>query len=280
MKMHQPPNAVELHGVAVKFGDFTAVEKVDLTVAEGEFVAVVGPTGCGKSTILNLVTGLLPAAKGDVVVFGKKLAGLNGDSGYMLQQEALLPWKTALDNVGLGLVFQGMSVAEARLRAAPWMAKVGLKGFEHRYIHQLSGGQRKRVAMAQTLIMSPRIVLMDEPFSALDVHTRRLMHRILLNLWQEDKRSLIFITHDLEEAIALADRVVVMSAGPAARVVGEVKITLPRPRDVSALATTDEFLRLYRELWSMLGAEVEKSYKNQEIQIEPVKHLEEIENEA
>jgi NitT/TauT family transport system ATP-binding protein len=147
------------------------------------------------------------------------------------------------------------------------MAKVGLKGFDDRYIHQMSGGQRKRVAMAQTLIMSPKIVLMDEPFSALDVHTRRLMHRILLDLWQAERRSLIFITHDLEEAIALADRVVILSAGPAASVVGEVKINLPRPRDVSALATTDEFLRLYRELWGLLGAEVEKSYRHQDVNV-------------
>jgi len=270
MEMRAPPTAVELKNVAVKFGNFTAIENVNLTVEDGEFVAVVGPTGCGKSTILNLVTGLLPAAAGEVGIFGKTLSGLNSESGYMLQQEALLPWKTALDNVGLGMVFQGHSIAAARERAAPWMAKVGLKGFEHRYIHQLSGGQRKRVAMAQTLIMAPKIVLMDEPFSALDVHTRRLMHRILLKLWQEERRSLIFITHDLEEAIALADRVVVMSAGPAARIVGEVKITLPRPRDVSTLATTDEFLSLYRQLWSLLGAEVEKSYRNQDVQIEPL----------
>ena len=270
MEMHSPPTAVELKNVAVKFGNFTAIENVNLTVEDGEFVAVVGPTGCGKSTILNLVTGLLPAAAGEVGIFGKTLSGLNSESGYMLQQEALLPWKTALDNVGLGMVFQGHSIAAARERAAPWMAKVGLKGFEHRYIHQLSGGQRKRVAMAQTLIMAPKIVLMDEPFSALDVHTRRLMHRILLKLWQEERRSLIFITHDLEEAIALADRVVVMSAGPAARIVGEVRITLPRPRDVSTLATTDEFLGLYRQLWSLLGAEVEKSYRNQDVQIEPL----------
>lgn len=143
------------------------------------------------------------------------------------------------------------------------MAKVGLKGFEKRYPHQLSGGQRKRIAMAQTLIMEPKIVLMDEPFSALDVHTRRLMHRILLDLWQADRRSLIFITHDLEEAIVLADRVVVMSAGPGSRIVGDVEINLPRPRDVSQLATTDEFMRLYRQIWDMLGKEVEKSYVNQ-----------------
>ncbi|MET4260464.1 NitT/TauT family transport system ATP-binding protein [Bradyrhizobium sp. S3.12.5] len=255
--------SVDLRNVAVKFGGFTAVAEMNLTVAEAEFVAVVGPTGCGKSTILNVVTGLLKVAAGDVAIFGKPLVGLNSDSGYMLQQEAILPWKTAEDNVGLGLIFQGCRKEEARERGRIWLAKVGLKGFEKRYPHQLSGGQRKRVAMAQTLIMEPKIVLMDEPFSALDVHTRRLMHRILLDLWQADRRSLIFITHDLEEAIVLADRVIVMSAGPGSRVVGDVEITLPRPRDVSQLTTTDEFVQLYRRIWDLLGSEVEKSYVQQ-----------------
>jgi NitT/TauT family transport system ATP-binding protein len=258
-----PVLAVDLHDVMISFGDFTAVKSMNLQVGETEFVAVVGPTGCGKSTILNTVTGLLTPAAGDVRIFGKPLAGLNEQSGYMLQQEGLLPWKSAEDNVGLGLIFQGRPVEEARERARAWLAKVGLKGFEKRYPHQLSGGQRKRVAMAQTLIMEPRIVLMDEPFSALDVHTRRLMHRILLDLWQAERRSLIFITHDLEEAITLADRVVVMSAGPASRTVGDVKITLARPRDVSMLQTTDEFVTLYREIWALLGTEVEKSYAAQ-----------------
>jgi NitT/TauT family transport system ATP-binding protein len=257
------PLAVDLTDVMIRFGDFVAVRSMDLAVGETEFVAVVGPTGCGKSTILNTVTGLLRPAAGAVRIFGKPLAGLNEQSGYMLQQDGLLPWKTAEDNVGLGLVFQGKPATEAREKARVWLAKVGLKGFEKRYPHQLSGGQRKRVAMAQTLIMEPRIVLMDEPFSALDVHTRRLMHRILLDLWQADRRSLIFITHDLDEAITLADRVVVMSAGPGSRMVGDVRITLPRPRDVSTLQTTDEYMALYREIWSLLGAEVEKSYATQ-----------------
>lgn len=252
--------AVEMRDVAVRFGPFTAVAQMDLSVGETEFVAVVGPTGCGKSTILNVVTGLLKPAAGHVTIFGRPLVGLNGDAGYMLQQEAILPWKTAEDNVALGLIFQNRPVAEAKERARTWLDKVGLRGFEHRYPHQLSGGQRKRVAMAQTLIMEPRIVLMDEPFSALDVHTRRLMHRVLLDLWSADRRSLIFITHDLDEAITLADRVVIMSAGPGSRIVGDVPIDLPRPRDVSALATTDAFVALYRQIWGLLGAEVEKSY--------------------
>lgn len=261
--MGQDSAAVELRNVKVAFGSFTAVESMDLRVGESELVAIVGPTGCGKSTILNAVTGLLRPSAGEVLIFGKPLEGLNSQSGYMLQQEGLLPWKTAQDNVGLGLIFQGMDEKDAREKARIWLTKVGLKGFETRYPHQLSGGQRKRVAMAQTLIMEPKIVLMDEPFSALDVHTRRLMHRILLDLWQADRRSLVFITHDLDEAITLADRVVIMSAGPASRVVGDVAISLPRPRDVSSLQTTDAFTLLYRQIWSLLGAEVEKSYATQ-----------------
>ncbi|WP_236843171.1 ABC transporter ATP-binding protein [Bradyrhizobium icense] len=224
----------------IRFGAFIAVKSMNLQVGDAEFVAVVGPTGCGKSAILNTVTGLLKPASGDVQIFGKPLTGLNDQSGYMLQQEGLLPWKTAQDNVGLGLVFHGKSLKEARAEARPWLAKVGLTGFEQRYPHQLSGGQRKHAAMAQTVIMEPKIILMDEPFSTPDVHTRRLMHPILPHLWQAERRSSIFITHDLDEAIT--DRVVVMSAGPASRMVGEVRITLPRPRDVSAVQTTDEFV--------------------------------------
>lgn len=252
--------SISLKDVAVQFGQFTAVREVNLDVKEGEFVAVVGPTGCGKSTLLNVITGLLPHAAGDVMVYGKPLQGLNPVAGYMLQQDALLPWKTALDNVAIGLVFQGMSQEEARERARPWLQKVGLAGFEARYPHQLSGGQKKRVSMAQMLILNPKIVLMDEPFSALDVHTRHLMQNELLRLWQEDRKSLIFITHDLEEAIALADRVVVISAGPAARPIAEIEITLPRPRIVEEINMTDGYIKLYREIWSVLGAEVEKSH--------------------
>lgn len=261
--MSEHMRAVRLKDVMVKFGEFTAVQSMNLDVADGEFVSVVGPTGCGKSTILNAVTGLLKPAGGEVQIFGRPLSGLNSQSGYMLQQDGLLPWKTVEDNAALGLIFQGSDLGSAREKARGWLTNVGLKGYEKRYPHQLSGGQRKRVAMVQTLIMEPKIVLMDEPFSALDVHTRRLMHRILLDLWQADRRALIFITHDLDEAITLADRVVVMSAGPASRMVGEVPITLSRPRDVSSLQTTDEFTVLYRRIWSLLGAEVEKSYATQ-----------------
>lgn len=255
--------AIALNNITVRFGAYTAIRNVNLHVRENELVAVVGPTGCGKSTILNVVTGLLQPSGGHVTVFGERLRGLNNASGYMLQQDGLLPWKTVEDNVALGLIFQGRAAREAREKARAWIERVGLKGFETRYPNNLSGGQKKRVAMAQTLIVEPRVVLMDEPFSALDVHTRRLMHRVLLNLWQQERRSLIFITHDLEEAITLADRVVIMSAGPESNVVGEVPITLARPRTGVELATSDEFVRLYRQVWDLLGAEVEKSYATQ-----------------
>jgi NitT/TauT family transport system ATP-binding protein len=177
----------------------------------------------------------------------------------MLQQDALLPWKTALDNVALGLVFKGTRRAEARERAREWLRKVGLAGSEGRYPHQLSGGMRKRVGMAQTLISDPRIMLMDEPFSALDVHTRHAMQNELLRLWEDDRRSVLFITHDLEEAIALSDRVIVMAAGPASRAIAEFSVALPRPRDVGEIALDDGFRRIYREIWGSLRDEVGKS---------------------
>ncbi len=254
------PAAVRLAGVRVQYGGYTAVEHVDLTIADGEFVAVVGPTGCGKSTLLNVITGLRAPEAGRVEVFGRPLAGLNRQTGYMLQADALLPWKTALDNVALGLVFQNVPLAEARARARPWLEKVGLKGFEDRYPHQLSGGMKKRVGMAQVLILSPRIVLMDEPFSALDVHTRHVMENELLRLWQDDRKSVVFITHDLEEAIALADRVVVMSAGPGSRSIDEFVIDLPRPRDVAEIGLTQGFIDLHRRIWGRLRGEVLKTY--------------------
>jgi len=252
--------AIELAGVAQRFGNYTAVEGVDLAVAEGEFVAVVGPTGCGKSTLLNIIAGLRAPAAGEVRVFGEPLAGLNRRAGYLFQQDALLPWKTALDNAALGLTFAGVPPEEARERASGWLAKVGLAGFEDRYPHQLSGGMRKRVALAQVLIMDPKILLMDEPFSALDVQTRQLMENELLRLWEEDQKSVLFVTHDLEEAIALADRVVVMSAGPASRPIGDFPVPLERPRDVTEVRLTEEFLKVHREIWSLLRREVMRAH--------------------
>ncbi|WP_019400934.1 ABC transporter ATP-binding protein [Chelatococcus sp. GW1] len=247
--------------VTMSFGDFVAVENVDLTVADGEFLTIVGPTGCGKSTILNAIAGLLKPASGTVSIDGAPVRGVRNDIGYLFQQDALLPWKTALENVELGPLFKGMGAAERRERATTWLAKVGLKGFEDRYPHQLSGGQRKRVQMAQALISGPKVILMDEPFSALDIHTRHLMQNELLRLWQEERRAVVMITHDLEEAIALGDRVVGLAAGPRSRVIDSFPVALERPRDVAEIKLDQRFTDLYRNIWSSLRGEVEKSYE-------------------
>ncbi|WP_420839912.1 ABC transporter ATP-binding protein [Allorhizobium sonneratiae] len=252
---------VSIDSVTMAFGSFVAVQDVNLTVADGEFLAIVGPTGCGKSTILNSIAGLLKPAKGSVAIDGVRVDGVQNDIGYLFQQDALLPWKTAIENVELGPMFKRVPAAERRENALKWLAKVGLKGFEERYPHQLSGGQRKRVQMAQALITGPKVILMDEPFSALDIHTRHLMQNELLRLWQEERRAVVLITHDLEEAIALGDRVVVLASGPRSRVIDSFQIELERPRDVAEIKLDPRFTELYRNIWSSLRGEVEKSYE-------------------
>jgi NitT/TauT family transport system ATP-binding protein len=256
--------AISCRNVTVRFatpagGVQTVIGDISLDVVEGEFVAIVGPSGCGKSTLLNIVAGLLQPQLGDVEIFGEMLTGVNRRAGYLFQQDALLPWRTVLDNVMLGLVFRGTPHDEASRRARRWIERVGLAGFEDRFPHLLSGGMRKRVAIAQSWIVDPRILLMDEPFSALDVLTRQIMETELLDLWQESRRTVLFITHDLEEAIALADRVVVLSAGPAARVKGDYKVALARPRDVAEIRLEPDFVELYRRIWADLRDEVRQS---------------------
>lgn len=255
------PPAIALEGVDLRFAGTGApvLQKVSLTVADGEFLCVVGPTGCGKSTILNLIAGLLVPSAGEVRVFGQALDGLNRAAGYLFQADALLPWKSARDNVALGLTFAGRDRATALAEADAWLARVGLAGAGARYPHQLSGGMKKRVALAQMLAPDPRILLMDEPFSALDVQTRALMENELLALWQTNRKSVVFITHDLAEAIALGDRVVVMAAGPGSHPVGEHVIDLPRPRDVEEIRMTPRFVELEREIWQQLRDEVHRS---------------------
>ncbi|WP_156421517.1 ABC transporter ATP-binding protein [Aureimonas sp. AU40] len=255
-----PPSMVTIDRVTMAFGSFVAVENVDLEVRDGEFLAIVGPTGCGKSTILNAIAGLLKPASGQVAIDGKPVSGVQNDIGYLFQQDALLPWKTAIENVELGLLFRQVPAGERRAKALAWMEKVGLKGFEARYPHQLSGGQRKRVQMAQALITEPKVILMDEPFSALDIHTRHLMQNELLRLWQEDRRAVVMITHDLEEAIALGDRVVVLAAGPKSRIIESFPVDLARPRNVAEIKLDPRFMDLYRDIWASLRGEVEKSY--------------------
>jgi NitT/TauT family transport system ATP-binding protein len=241
-------------------GSYTAVKDVTLAIGAGEFVSVVGPTGCGKSTLLNVAAGLLKPTSGTVRIFGEALAGINRKAGYMFQAEALMPWRTALRNVTAGLEFRGVAREEARARGEDWLARVGLAGFGDRYPHQLSGGMRKRTALAQMLILDPQILLMDEPFSALDIQTRQLMENELLELWSANRKSVIFITHDLEEAISVSDRVVVLSAGPATHPIGEFAIDLPRPRDVQEIRLSPRFIELHDRIWHSMKEEVLKGY--------------------
>jgi NitT/TauT family transport system ATP-binding protein len=263
--------ALALDNISVTFiaegaARYTAIREATLTVRSGEFVSVVGPTGCGKSTLLNVAAGLLAPSGGEVRVNGQPLSGLNDRAGYLFQSEALLPWRTALANVTVGLEFRGVAHGEAISRGENWLARVGLRGHGHRYPHQLSGGMRKRVALAQTLILDPQIILMDEPFSALDIQTRQLMENELLELWSADRKSVVFITHDLEEAISLSDRVVILSAGPASRPIGEFEIDLPRPRDVAEIRLTPRFIELHSRIWQVMKEEVLKGYEQQKNQ--------------
>jgi NitT/TauT family transport system ATP-binding protein len=265
-----PPSALTLAGVACVFTArddasqrYTAVRDVSLTVAAGEFVSVVGPTGCGKSTLLNVAAGLLAPSAGTVEVFGVALQGLNTRAGYMFQAESLMPWRTALGNVAAGLEFRGASRSEAQAQANDWLKRVGLGGFGDRYPHQLSGGMRKRTSLAQTLALDPDIILMDEPYSALDIQTRQLMENEVLELWQSKKKAVLFITHDLDEAIAMSDRVVVLSAGPASHLIGEFAVDLARPRDVAEVKTSPRFIELHAAIWAVLRDEVLKGYAQQ-----------------
>ncbi len=257
--------ALEFASVGRRFGvpggaTYVALEDVSFSVGRGEFLAIVGPTGGGKSTLLNLAAGLLRPSAGRVLMFGEPVNGINRRAAYLFQQDVLLPWKTALENVMLGPLLHRRPRAEADAQARRWLARVGLAGFENRYPHQLSGGMRKRVALAQNLIVGPEILLMDEPFSALDVQTRELMENDVLTIWQEDRKTVVFVTHDLEEAIALSDRVLVLSAGPGAHVIGSHPVTLPRPRDVTEVRLHPAFLEVYRAVWAHLRGEVLRAY--------------------
>jgi NitT/TauT family transport system ATP-binding protein len=285
--------ALELDGVSRDFTTpdgrgYRALDGISFPVPAGSFVAIVGPSGCGKSTLLNICAGLLAPSSGAVRVDGQPLVGLNRRATYMFQQDALLPWKTVRENVALGLTLAGVARPDAHARADAWLARVDLAAFAAHYPSQLSGGMRKRVVMAQNWIIDRGILLMDEPFSALDVHTRQRMETELLDLWEgrsaeslalqggrtpgddgarafqasDQRKTVVFVTHDLEEAIALADEVVVLSAGPAARVVARHAVTLDRPRDLMELRTTPAFVDLYRAIWAVLRQEVIKSQQS------------------
>ncbi|RJQ73684.1 ABC transporter ATP-binding protein [Pseudonocardiaceae bacterium YIM PH 21723] len=260
--MGQPP-VIELRQATKRFrsgsgGIHTAVRDLTMTVDKGEFVAVVGPTGCGKSTTLSLVSGLEPASEGQTLVRGEPVRGIPDGVGYMFQNDAVLPWRSVLDNVAAGPRYRGEPKKAAREKARHWVNTVGLTGFEDYYPHQLSGGMRKRVALAQTLVNEPEILLMDEPFGALDVQTRSLMQDELLRIWGGTEAAVIFVTHDLDEAISLADRVVVMTASPAT-IKADFRIPLERPRQVEELRMTKEFIELHKEIWASLRDEVNRT---------------------
>jgi NitT/TauT family transport system ATP-binding protein len=261
----RPEARIELAGVTKRFltpdgHAFTAIRDVNLVVEPGQFCAVVGPTGCGKSTTLTLVSGLDNPSGGVVSVGGKLVEGIARGTSFVFQADALLPWKTVLANVAMGPLFHGASKKDAHAQARDWLRRVGLAGFEHHHPHQLSGGMRKRVGLAAALINEPSILLMDEPFGALDVQTKAIMSNELLGLWEQTRPSVIFVTHDLEEAIALADRVVVMTVGPGT-VKGVYEIDLPRPRgEVQEIRFEPRFLELHQEIWESLRDEVRQAY--------------------
>lgn len=253
--------ALALHDVVKRFGTNTVVEGITLDVAPGTFVSFVGPSGCGKSTLLNMIAGLLPPTAGQIDVFGAPLTGINRRAAYMFQHDALFPWKTVLGNIQLGLLLRGHDARDTSEEAQAWLHRVGLEGFGSHYPYQLSGGMRKRVAMAQCWIVEPDLVIMDEPFSALDVHTRLRMESEILGLWAGSRNTVVFVTHDLEEAIALSDEVFLLSAGPSARLVGRYSIDLPRPRSLIDIKAESRFHQAYRTIWSDLRQEVLKSYE-------------------
>ncbi|MET0877310.1 MAG: ABC transporter ATP-binding protein [Tardiphaga sp.] len=255
-----PPSAIELKHVARRFvtpaGEIlSALEDFDLSIAPGEFMAIVGPTGCGKSTTLGLIAGLARPQAGEVTLFDRRVDGVDRRVGFVFQQDAVFPWRDVLGNVMAGPLFRGIKKDQAEAEARDWIIRVGLKGFEGHHPHQLSGGMRKRVALAQTFINNPQVLLMDEPFSALDVQTRELMQEELLQLWAQARSAVLFVTHDLDEAILLADRVAVLTTRPA-RVKSVHTIDLPRPRDVATLRYDERFIAIARKINDDLREEV------------------------
>ena len=248
---------IEFNSAAMRFGDRDVLRDLTFSVQRGQFTALVGPSGCGKSTILNLCAGLLAPTAGAIAIDGQPLAGLNPQAGYLFQQDSLLPWKTVLENVALPVTLRGENGEPG---AQKWLARMGLTDFAHYYPEQLSGGMKKRASLAQCWMAGRDILLMDEPFSALDIHTRQRMEHELLALWQEERRTVLFVTHDLEEAISLADVVMVLSAGPGSHIVGRYEVPLARPRAVRDLRLDPRFQDLYRAIWHDLRAEVDRSH--------------------
>ena len=233
-----------------------ALEAVDLTIERGEFVTIVGPSGCGKSSLLTLISGLGFPSSGRIRIDGREISGTDREVGFITQQDNLFPWRTTIDNVSLPLELAGVGRAERHREAQRWLKRVGLEGFEHAFPHQLSGGMRQRVNIVRTLIYEPPVILMDEPFGPLDAQTRLTLQALLLSIWETQRSTVLFVTHDLTEAIGLADRVVLMSARPG-RIVRVDPVTIPRPRDIFYIHDLPEFRRLYDALWNELAVQLD-----------------------
>ena len=239
--------------------EVVAVDDASFRINDGEFVALLGPSGCGKSTILNMVATLIPPTGGDIrvdgapVTFGRPVRHV----GYVFQKDTLFPWRTVEDNIGYSLELAGVPAAERKARVAESIHQAGLDGFGRFYPSSLSGGMRQRVSLMRTLISQPEILLMDEPFGALDTHTKLDMHSVLLGLWEGQRQTVLFVTHDLGEALTLADRIILMSARPG-RVKQDFKVDFPRPRDAVALRETRQYAELFSRIWHSLGEEFAK----------------------
>jgi NitT/TauT family transport system ATP-binding protein len=249
---------IELQGIGKTFGrgagQVHAVTDVNLRIAPQSIVALIGPSGCGKSTLLNMVAGLYRPSAGRVVYEGQHVFDINTDVGYMTQKDNLLPWRNVLDNVALPLELVGLSRSERHQRARVMIGQVGLDGFEEKFPSSLSGGMRKRVALARMLLYEPRTLLLDEPFAALDAQLRLVMHDLLLRLWSTQRQSIVLVTHDLVEAITLADRVIVFTKRPATVALDQA-ICIPRPRDVREVRFTKQFRDIYDSIWNRLRQE-------------------------
>ena len=250
-----PEAKLGLDGIAKTFltggKPYEALAPVALHVERGRFASLVGPSGCGKSTLFNIIAGLLEPSAGTVRIDGQDVTGLVGGVGYMLQKDLLLPWRTVLDNVALGMEIRGTRLAEARARARPYLARYGLAGFEDRYPSALSGGMRQRAALLRTLLTDTDLILLDEPFGALDALTKQRMQEWLLTLWSDFGKTIVFITHDVEEAVFLSDEIHVMAAGPG-RIVRRLEVTLPRPRP-RAVTAAPAFLAVKQACLGLLA---------------------------
>jgi len=255
---------IEVQGLIKRFnahgGEFTAVDNVSFEVKHGEFVALLGPSGCGKSTVLNMVAGLLPRSGGRILIDDDtvELRKVNRKVGYVFQRDTVFPWRTVEQNVGYGLEIAGVAKVERAKRVAAAIEAAGLAGFAQSFPRTLSGGMRQRVALMRTLILEPEILLMDEPFGALDTHTKLEMHKTLLEIWERERQTVLFVTHDLGEALTLASRIILLSARPG-RLKDDFDVAFSRPRDPVALRETAEFSRLYSHIWHSLGEEFRRT---------------------